>query len=180
MSHGDSRRPVPARSREQLHHLQFIIWPHGRNLRTTTAVTFKSNWKHHALIDMVVADPLQVYALIIVLSSPREVLACEGLNASFEQAWRLYTVQARQHIATTFRVIPFGFRKRRLSLLHWSTSIPGLVIPCMFLVDGRGQMYALTELVMVLGGRRRLRYLPFDRTVEESSKDHTLSFHLGD
>ena len=64
-----------------------------------------------------------------------------------------------------------------VTLVH---SIPGLVIPCMFLVDRRGQMYALTELVMVLGGIRRLRCLPFDRTVEESSKDHTLSFHLGD
>ena len=146
-----------------------------------TAVTFKSNWKHHALSDMVVTDPLQVYALIIGLSSPRDVQACgEFLNASFEQAWRLYTVQARQHISTTYRVIPFGFRKRRLSLLHCSTSIFGLVLPCMFLVDRRGQMYALTELVMVLGGIRRLRYLPFDHTVEESSKDHTLSFHLGD
>ena len=50
----------------------------------------------------------------------------------------------------------------------------------MFFVDRRGQMHALTELVVVLGGIRRLRYLPFDRTVEESSKDHTLSFHLGD
>ena len=77
-----------------------------------TAVTFKSNWKHHALSDMVVTDPLQVYALIIGLSSPRDVHACgEFLNASFEQTWRLYTVQARQHIATTYRVIPFGFRK---------------------------------------------------------------------
>ena len=59
-----------------------------------SAVTFKSNWKH-----LVVVDSLQVYALIItVLSSPRDVQACdEGLNASFEQAWRPYTVQARQH-----------------------------------------------------------------------------------
>ena len=35
-----------------------------------TAVTFKSSWKYHALIDMVVVDSLQVYALTIVLSRP--------------------------------------------------------------------------------------------------------------
>ena len=85
------RQPSPyhgQKPRQQLHHLQFIIRPHGRNLRIMTAVTFKSNWKHHALIVMVVVDSLQVYALIItVLSSPRDVQACdEGLNASFNQA----------------------------------------------------------------------------------------------
>ena len=122
------RQPSPYHGqKQQLHHLQFIMWLHGRNLRIMTAVTFNSNSKHHALIVMVVVDSLQVYALILtVLSSPRDVQACdEGLNASFEQAWRPYTVQARQHIATTFRVIPFGCRKRRLSLLHWSTPSPG-------------------------------------------------------
>ena len=53
--------------------------------------------------------------VIAVHSSARDVQACdEGLNASFEPAWRPCTARAWQHIAASFRVIPFGW--------NWSCS----------------------------------------------------------
>ena len=62
----------------------------------SAAAAVKSSWKHHALSVTAVVTSLQVCALVIaVLSALRDVQACdEGLKASFEQAWRPYTVQA--------------------------------------------------------------------------------------
>ena len=54
------------------------------------AAAVKSTWKQHAHRVLAIVNSLQVCVLVIaVLSSPRDVQACdEGLNASFEQASR--------------------------------------------------------------------------------------------